>query len=833
MNVSKAVRARSILFASLAVTLFAAFIAVLGKQWVLHYRRASTWGSIVDRGKERQVKFVGLQKWRLHYIMESLPVMLQLALLLFNVGLIVYLWDLDRSSADVMLAVTCTGFAFYTGITAVATIWNENCPFQTTLSRVLLRGLSLVKEIPAYVRARPRRQSTAFPPRTEWAEENTHLMAPLERSRKASVSEEAVPMQVARSVHDEDYMRLSNPTFWRQNPLFAPPLLMDTAASAGFWLIENSTDFSAASAVAAVFYEFQWPSHHHSTTALIRLHDTYTGRLRAPKADKLARLQALQSAAAYYVLYHSRLIWSIVKGCEADVEELPTSLPSDLLLLHKDSKEWQGFDLFEYLLHTGDRSVSAKWAQFLSYIAPYWFCGDSDSAIRFRSKRLQSLDELIDVLKSSNVLVPGTLTDCVLCVGAAMDFPLHPEDLIRVDKRCVLLLDTLRVVLIVDSEYFVLTFRMVVEHVQDVSLAKRRRYRYVAEALKILLTLVKNTTLPLVNAAWINDLLKCAANGDMADEEFILLLKLSALRKEEGTAVNTGVGDSPVQRAETGPQSPQRARTSGSPTPDDTLFRTVVKIIQTYGLQDEAVYGGLLAIRDIRELGPSLFDDDTLQTFHEVMASSNPLRFRQAAYDAVLVMQDQWLRSLKLRQRLEDLGFFGQLHSVVVEIARPDYQRSFLQMMEILSEEPYWHSCLRETMDIWLPFRREGALQTLRIIRNIGGLTSTTRYNTSSSSIDNSLQNLMVDEWAAIPGRHVRDLTADRLRPLAEITEGFKELLFDDSSRRAVLAEVEQVIPGLERRNDTGDDGPGEDVCDIVDALVAKLRLPTRRLTYD
>ena len=83
--------------------------------------------------------------------MESLPVLLQLALLLFNVGLIVYLWDLDRSSADVMLAVTCTGFAFYTGITAVATICNEGCPFQTSLSLVLLRAWPLVKEVTTHV----------------------------------------------------------------------------------------------------------------------------------------------------------------------------------------------------------------------------------------------------------------------------------------------------------------------------------------------------------------------------------------------------------------------------------------------------------------------------------------------------------------------------------------------------------------------------------------------------------------------------------------------------------------------------------------------------------
>ena len=741
--------------------------------------------------------------------MKLLPVLLQFSLLLFAIGLLIYLRDIDPSAEGVILAATFIGLTFYACIAVAATIWDD-CPYQTPLSVLFLKTFSWIKEIAADARALWRRWPTALLPRTERAEERAYPMA------------QAAEYRFVRPVHDVDYMKLLNPIFWRPDPLFLSPLPMTTAASAGFWLIENSTDFSVASAVAAVFYEFQWPSHHHSTTALIRLHDAYQGYSRAPKFDEFARIQALQCAAAYYVLYHTQLIWSTVKGCGAEVEELPSWLPSDLLL-HKDRKEWLGLDLFEYLLHTKDSSVSVKWAQFLSYIAPYWFCGDSVSAIRFRSARLQSLDELIDVLENSKALGPGTLTDCVLCVGAAMDFPLHPEDLIRVDKRCVLLLDMLRITLIGDSEYFTLTFKKVVEHVHDVALAGRRRYRHVAEALKILLTLVKRTTHRLVNAVWINQLLKTAANGDMADEEFILLLKLSAWRKEEEHFLTLG----------TDPLSLEGTATSEAPTLDDTLFRTVMKAIQVCGLQEETVYGGLLAIRDLSQLSPSLFDDDTLQTFYEVMNDVNPLRVRQAAYDAVLVTQDQWLRSPKLRQKLEEISFFAQLHSVVVEIALPHYERSFLLMMEILSEDAFWHSCLRETMAIWLPFRREGVLQTLRIIRNIGGLTSPTRYNTSSFPIDSSLRNLMVDEWAAIPGRHVRDLTADRVKPLAEITEVFKELLFDDGSRRAVLEEVEKAIPGLERRNDIGDDGPGEDVCDIVDALVAKLRSPTLRLTYD
>ena len=170
---------------------------------------------------------------------------------------------------------------------------------------------------------------------------------------------------------------LSNHIIWRHDPLFTPPIPQDIAASAGFWLLENSTDLSAATAVAAMFSKFQWPAHHRSTTALIRLHDAYMVYFRAPKFDIPIRLKALPSAAAYYVLYHTRLIWSASKSLEVEIEGLPPGLPPDLFLQHND--EWAGDDLFEYLLHVEDRSEAVKPARFLSYVAPYWFCGDSDA----------------------------------------------------------------------------------------------------------------------------------------------------------------------------------------------------------------------------------------------------------------------------------------------------------------------------------------------------------------------------------------------------------------------------------------------------------------------
>ena len=430
------VSAQGLLFASLSVTLFVAFLAVLGKQWILYYTQASTLGSIVERGKERQHKFVGLRKWKLHVVMEALPVLLQISLLLFTIGLVVYLWDIDVSAAGVILTVTCIGFVVYIFITVAATFWS-NCPFQTPLSVVLQREVlpwtrELVMLPAAGVWLKQR-----FSPLLVWINnECGRVTKIIKRLRKNQPVPETPLDQDNQSVYAGHYkMVLSNPIFWRPDPLFTSSLDNDAAAFAGFWLLETSTDISAATAVAAVFSEFQWPSDHHSKTALIRLRDTYTECLRAPKPDKSTRLQALQSAAAYYVLYHSWLIRSTSKAYGAEVKKLPPDLPLDLL--HNSNNIWDGDDLFEYLLHIQNRSEPVESARFLSYIAPYWFCGGSDSAVRFRSRRLPTLRELIKVLETSHALDPATFTDCVLCVGAAMDFPLHPQDLIRANKRYV------------------------------------------------------------------------------------------------------------------------------------------------------------------------------------------------------------------------------------------------------------------------------------------------------------------------------------------------------------------------------------------------------------
>ena len=186
--------------------------------------------------------------------------------------------------------ITSIGFAFYICIAVVATISND-CPFRTTLSILLHSILPWVKASTTLAYVRLSRRAIRPQLRTESATEHDFF--------ETSTDGTNITSDVGEDPSKNDHpVTLSNPVLWRNDPLFTFSIPKDIAASAEFCLLEESTDFSTASAVAAVFPEFQWPSHYCSTTALIRLRDTYVGGFWAPESNKSARFEALQSAAA-------------------------------------------------------------------------------------------------------------------------------------------------------------------------------------------------------------------------------------------------------------------------------------------------------------------------------------------------------------------------------------------------------------------------------------------------------------------------------------------------------------------------------------------------------
>ena len=134
------------LYASLAASLFSAFLAMLGKQWLNRYMSTNMRGTAIERSQNRQQKLNGIITWYFHYVMESLPLMLQGALFLLGCALSRYLWEINTTVASVILGVTSLGILFYLVITIAGSVF-ASCPYQTPGSHILQSAASVTLAI--------------------------------------------------------------------------------------------------------------------------------------------------------------------------------------------------------------------------------------------------------------------------------------------------------------------------------------------------------------------------------------------------------------------------------------------------------------------------------------------------------------------------------------------------------------------------------------------------------------------------------------------------------------------------------------------------------------
>ena len=123
------VQVQSILFASLLSALLAAFLAMLGKQWLNFHLE----GSFIDRNRQREQKMRGMITWRFKLVVEFLPLSLQVSLLLLGWALARYLWDVSHIVSFVIIGFTAAGIFLYILIILAGT-FSKTCPFQTPIS---------------------------------------------------------------------------------------------------------------------------------------------------------------------------------------------------------------------------------------------------------------------------------------------------------------------------------------------------------------------------------------------------------------------------------------------------------------------------------------------------------------------------------------------------------------------------------------------------------------------------------------------------------------------------------------------------------------------------
>lgn len=121
---------------SLTFALISSFLAVLGRQWLVYYRKRSGGGP--DRQRWEQLKrFLGAERWRLELILDDvLPFLLQTGLIIFCISLLLYLHFLSPSLFIVVGVPMYLGLAIFLA-SAACTIWDRFCPFHSPLSHFM------------------------------------------------------------------------------------------------------------------------------------------------------------------------------------------------------------------------------------------------------------------------------------------------------------------------------------------------------------------------------------------------------------------------------------------------------------------------------------------------------------------------------------------------------------------------------------------------------------------------------------------------------------------------------------------------------------------------
>ncbi|KAJ4470958.1 hypothetical protein J3R30DRAFT_3803695 [Lentinula aciculospora] len=122
-------------FTSLVLSLSVALFAVLAKQWMRQYMSIIT-GTPVERVFIRQYRFNGFKKWHVQAIIGILPVMLHLALVLFLLGLVIFLIPLNVVMACIIGAITAVVIILYVAASCTP-LFIVQCAYRTTFTDLL------------------------------------------------------------------------------------------------------------------------------------------------------------------------------------------------------------------------------------------------------------------------------------------------------------------------------------------------------------------------------------------------------------------------------------------------------------------------------------------------------------------------------------------------------------------------------------------------------------------------------------------------------------------------------------------------------------------------
>ena len=126
---SRSIRINVLWFSSLVFSLVSASIGILTKQWLREYVSNAA-SSARESARIRQLRYEGFITWRIPLTIALLPILLQIALALFFIGLLDLLWSLDTVVASVITAFVTISLSFLIFTTIIPT-FRRDCPYKS------------------------------------------------------------------------------------------------------------------------------------------------------------------------------------------------------------------------------------------------------------------------------------------------------------------------------------------------------------------------------------------------------------------------------------------------------------------------------------------------------------------------------------------------------------------------------------------------------------------------------------------------------------------------------------------------------------------------------
>ena len=141
---ASAFRINGLWFASLTLSLITASLGMLVKQWLREYM-AGEMISPKERCRVRHFRTQGVVRWRVFEIAAFLPMLLQLSLILFFIGMLYFIRLGDATICWAISSIVALYMLFY-ATTTISPVFSAQSPFKTSLLKPIFSGARAVLE---------------------------------------------------------------------------------------------------------------------------------------------------------------------------------------------------------------------------------------------------------------------------------------------------------------------------------------------------------------------------------------------------------------------------------------------------------------------------------------------------------------------------------------------------------------------------------------------------------------------------------------------------------------------------------------------------------------